>query len=416
MTGHADEFLQEVADALKANGGNISATARQRGVPRPTLQSQMRRAVERGFLPPSPHPLAEGFVVKSTTQLYDGDGTLKRQKIATKRDPGPVYETKPGHRVMGESVLVDEQGREIQKWVKTKAEDRRFDLVLEQISAAFENLDGGAGVSVTPEHVDEDLLTVYPVADHHLGLFSWAPEAGNDYDLKIGADLLRDTMRRLVKSTAPSSTAVILSLGDFFHLDNSENRTRRSGNALDVDTRYAKVIRVGVEVMIECIEMALKRHRQVIVRIVPGNHDDESALALAIALAAFYSQDPRVDVDCDPSRFFFHRFGKVLIGATHGDTIKPENMPGTMAASRPEDWGRSLFRYFYFGHIHHRTAKEIHGVVCESFQTLAARDAWHAAAGYVSGRSMTSITHHSEHGECQRNVISIPAFQGATGG
>jgi hypothetical protein len=34
---------------------------------------------------------------------------------------------------------------------------------------------------------------------------------------------------------------VILNLGDFFHADNELNRTQVSGNALDVDTRYAKV-------------------------------------------------------------------------------------------------------------------------------------------------------------------------------
>src|SRR5262249_31968355 len=150
----------------------------------------------------------------------------------------------------------------------------------------------------------------------------------------------------------PSDTAIILNLGDFFHSDSNENRTRRSGNPLDVDTRYAKVLHTGVALLCWVVDKALGRHNTVIVRNLQGNHDPYAALALTIAVDAYYRNEPRVKVDTSPAPYFFHRFGKVLIGATHGDMAKAEDMPGVMAGMVPEMWGLSQYRYVYCGHWH----------------------------------------------------------------
>src|SRR5690606_12365272 len=137
----------------------------------------------------------------------------------------------------------------------------------------------------------------------------------------------------------------------------------------------------------------------VIVRVLPGNHDDQSAIAVTLALAMYYRDEPRVAIGEDPSRFWWWRFGTTLLGATHGDMTKMPDMPLIMAASRPEDWGASKFRHVFTGHIHHHSAIEQGGVIVESFQSPAARDAWHAASGYNSGRSLSAITFHKDHGE-----------------
>ena len=69
--------------------------------------------------------------------------------------------------------------------------------------------------------------------------------------------------------------------------------------------------------------------------------------------------------------------------------------------------GATSYHWFLFGHIHHETAKEVAGVRVESFQTLASRDAFHAGAGYVSGRSISSVTLHVDEGEWCRHRINI---------
>ena len=48
----------------------------------------------------------------------------------------------------------------------------------------------------------------------------------------------------------------------------------------------------------------------------------------------------------------WHRFGKNLIGVTHGDTVKAQQLGPVMACDRPEDWGETAYRFWYTGHVH----------------------------------------------------------------
>jgi hypothetical protein len=175
-----------------------------------------------------------------------------------------------------------------------------------------------------------------------------------------------------------------------------------------VDTRYARVLRIGYELVVDAIELALQKHERVIYRKLPGNHDDETSLMLAISIAAHFRNEPRVEVDTDPSRFFVHRFGKVLIGATHGDMLKMADFGGFMATNWAKDWGATEFRYGFTGHIHHDRARVANGVKVESFNTLAAKDAWHAGMGFTSPRTAVAITLHRDHGETDRLTVSLP--------
>ena len=160
--------------------------------------------------------------------------------------------------------------------------------------------------------------------------------------------------------------------------------------------------------MRDVIELAKQKHRTVIVRTIPGNHDPHAAFALTVALSAFYENDPRVTVDDTPGEYFFHRFGQTLIGAHHGHRMKPERMAMKLATDCREDWGATRYHWFLFGHIHHETVKEVGDVRCESFQTLASNDAHHHASGYSAGRSLSSVTLHREDGEIGRHRVNIP--------
>jgi len=115
------------------------------------------------------------------------------------------------------------------------------------------------------------------------------------------------------------------------------------------------------------------------------------------------------EIRLDPSLFWWHRFGKCFLGATHGHTIKLREMPLLMASRRAEDWGKSKFRYIHGFHIHHKemTATENKGVITESHQTPIPKDAWHFGAGYEAARSVSSITYHQEFGEVSRSRVAI---------
>ena len=354
-------------------------------------------------------PVMPGYVVKSTATARDADGNIEREWIQTKREPGPVFALPPGQVIKGVSAYLDSEGREIGKWVKTGEGRDPVDIV-ETIKAAFADYAGPATPISAPVAHAADYLTILPCADWHVGMFAWGAETGGtNWDLRIAEETIGTAVEEVIARSPCSAEAVVLGGGDLLHADNSDNRTARSGNALQVDGRYQKVLMAASRLMVRTVDASLRRHGRVTVRILPGNHDEHAAVAVAYFLLAWYRDEPRVTVDTDPSLFWWHRFGRVMLGATHGHTTKITAMPGIMAARRAEDWGNTRHRYVHGFHLHHtaKFATEDHGVISEIHQSPVPQDAWHYGAGFLSGRSIQTITYHREYGEVSRARVAI---------
>jgi hypothetical protein len=339
------------------------------------------------------------------------------EKRAAKMGYSPAHDmvhTVPdGFRVKGTSTAYTADGIAIQ-WVKTERDGNRAEeIAREAIAVLTESVQGLAPLTAAPAYALPDILAVYPFGDPHVGLYTWAKECGNDFDLEIGRKLTLGAVDRLVSSAPPAETAILLLLGDVYHMNDQTNQTPAHRHQLDVDSRFVKVLQVGIETYRHAILRALQKHTRVIVKAVPGNHDPQAIWALAFTLAAYFSNEPRVEVDLGPSKFWYFKFGKVLIGSTHGDTAKHEQLGGIMACDRAEDWGVTKHRYWYTGHVHSKGVKELPGVVCESFRTLAAQDAYAAGHGYRAGRDMCCIVHHRDHGEIERHRCDVGMLEAA---
>jgi len=397
-----NEELQVAVDALTEHGSQNKAAAALK-LSRQALQNRLNIAAERGLMGFA--PVLPGFRVSRSAVEQDGDGHTTRKWIEQKPERGDVFKVPDGHAIKGISALVDPEGREIAKWVKTREDSSTVDLVT-AIRAAFEGYEPAPAIRA-PEACDDDLLTTYPLPDLHLGMHAWGRETGESYDLKIASDRARSMAGALIAQSRPSRQALVLGLGDLFHMNDQKNMTPRSGHILDVDGRWPKVLATGVRLAMDVIEFAAQKHDRVLVRFLPGNHDPDAAIALTVALSVFYAGNPRVTIDDNPSLIFYHRFGRVLLGATHGHTMKPERMAMMMANDCPEDWGMTAFRHIFFGHIHHESAKEIGSVRCESFNTPAAKDAHAHGGGYRSGQSLNAVTFHRELGEVGRHRVNL---------
>lgn len=313
-----------------------------------------------------------------------------------------------GFSVKGVSTYYDKDGKPRGQWVKSREDaDRRNEMFLEAVGAIGESFKGMSKLVAPPASPAKDLITVYPMGDPHVGMYSYARETGNDFDCDIAERNIVAAVDRLVSVAPKTETALVLNVGDFFHADTSDNRTLRSGNALDVDTRWSRVMEIGIRAMRRCVDRALEKHKRVVVRNMIGNHDEHTSQALGIALKMFYENNKRVFVDTSPAYFWSHRFGKCLIGSTHGDTCKAENLPAIMADEWPREWGETTHRYWYTGHIHTKQVSEFRGCLVESFRTLAGRDAWHAKMGYRAGRDMVAIVLHKEFGEVERHRVDV---------
>jgi hypothetical protein len=319
----------------------------------------------------------------------------------------------PGYALRGTSTLLDAEGNVTCQWVKTTREAQALEGMLEAFSDAI-TAAGIPRAKRTPapraKTLLPQLLSVYPWGDPHLGMLSWPAETGHDFNLKIATAQLYAAVDKLVDLAPASEEALIINLGDFFHSDNQENPTARTGHALDVDSRWSKILEAGTGVAIRCVKRALEKHKKVTVDTRIGNHDDHSSVFLALLLRSHFHAEPRVEINVSPSQFYYKRFGQCLIGATHGHNTRPDKLPGIMATDVPAEWGATQFRYWYTGHVHHESRKEFPGCSVETFRTLAARDAWHHSKGYRAGRSMVCDVLHKTRGRLLRHEIGVESL------
>jgi hypothetical protein len=399
----SDEELAQTVE-LMAIHGTVTEAAKAAGMARTTFSDRVKTATLRGLM--GFDPVMAGFEVsRASTNTKTGEAWVRQV-----REPGEVFEVPRGHRIKKVSALVDEGERVKQKWVMT-GEDAGPDLewLIERLSSAFEPIETSHVPATGPEDFDPDLLTLLPCNDWHINMLAWEREVGTNWDLKLAERHIADAVSKVLRRSAKAAKAIILGGGDLLHADNMEARTAQSGHALDVDGRYQKGVEVVQRLMVFTIDRALERNAEVLVRILRGNHDEHSSIAIAYFLKAWYRNDPRVVVDVDASLFFYHEFGRVMIGATHGHTVKLKDMPMIMATRQHEAWGRTLFRYVHGFHIHHKELHgwEEHGVVAEAHQAPIPQDAWHFGSGFLSGRSVQAITYHRRFGEDSRARAAI---------
>lgn len=324
----------------------------------------------------------------------------------------PEYDMKKpvpdGFVVSGVSTYYNEEGNPTGQWVKsTLAESERLTKLKQAIEDTVAEYKGVAKPTKPPKEKASDIALIIPMGDPHIGMYAWAEETGEDFNTEIARQDLINAASKLVSIAPVAERCVIINLGDFFHADNQSNTTSRSRHSLDVDTRWSKVLQLGCMVMVDIIQLALKRHPQIEVINAIGNHDDHSSVMLSAFLSAFFHNEPRVTIQPTISKFNYFRFHKCIVGVTHGDTVKHAALGELMASDKPEDWGETEFRYWYVGHIHNSRKTELRGCTVESFRTLAAKDAWHAAQGYRSGRDMNAIVLHKEFGEIARYRCDI---------
>ena len=190
----ATERQLEYIDAIEAKG-TVGAAARhlgisERGILR-ALAAMKRRAARQGHSPDHDmtHTVPEGYQVRGVSTLYDQDGNPKAQ------------------------------------WVKSQiSKEQQLEAMQEAIEALCETI---KPIKPTkgPKKTDSQMMSAYPVGDHHIGMLSWHEETGADWDTGIAERLLIRSMDYLVEAAPNGDTGALMLLGDFLHYDSYEARS-----------------------------------------------------------------------------------------------------------------------------------------------------------------------------------------------
>ena len=430
----SDEDVQEAVTMWRAFHHNVSAAATHLGIPRKTFDDRLAVAERRGLLDRAleryqaqqgrqpefgiRNPLPDGLTLARSSVNRGPNGEIQQDWTIARpqgRDPEEVVQL-PGPKTISKvSTLYDQQGRVSQQWVAEKPSDVAKEKAWEQFAEALNKTLSPYEPVAFSGKIDKRLAIVIPVGDFHVGMLSWAPETGANFDIAIAKRLMAKAMEHLVNAAPPCQVAVLAILGDFAHYDGISAVTPTSKNLVDADGRFAKMIDACIEILRRSISIALSRHATVHVIVEIGNHDLSVAIVLSRMLAIVYENEPRVTIDTSPSHYHYWRWGNNLVGTHHGHGAKLADLPLIMANDRADDWGQTRHRYIHTGHVHHDNIKDIGGVMVETHGILPPSDAFSAGKGYRSKRLMKYIILDFENGEVARNIVT-PAMCHLEGG
>lgn len=316
-----------------------------------------------------------------------------------------------GEMVIGRSIYTaDDEGNKA--WLKTRrtmteaARDKALQGFVDGLTKGVKPYKPKAKPKI--KKFATDLLPAIVIGDAHFGMRADARETKvRDYDTKIASNDMLAAVDYLVDLAPASEKCLLVNVGDFIHANGSSGTTF-GGTKLDVDTRIEVVLEIAAQTFLFAIDKLLTKHKSCVVVMARGNHDSDTAIALALILKFYYSKEPRVTI-LDPHGFFHTvQFGKNLLAVHHGDKVKAVKLGAILPKMLPEQWSSTVYRKWLVGHIHHQNAIETdNGVFVEAFGTLAPPDSWHAGAGYGSSSVMNQVVFHRDGGEVIRHVYQI---------
>jgi hypothetical protein len=238
-------------------------------------------------------------------------------------------------------------------------------------------------------HDDTYMLEV-SAAEPHLGKLGWGEEVNDNYDSDIAVQRYKASILDLVGRASRSHGVeefVYVFGNDFMHID-SKVSTTTAGTFQDTDTRWHKIFRTSHHLARWTIDVLLRFGVPVKVIIVPGNHDELSTFAVGEVISAAYEDNPLVSIDNRASLRKYYRYGESLLGFTHGNEERHDQLPLIMADEAREDWAVTRFNEWHIGHRHNK--KSLHFTSHDQFRTIGVRilpslcgqDYWHYKKGY----------------------------------
>jgi hypothetical protein len=305
----------------------------------------------------------------------------------------------PGQMLRGASTLYRRGEPEpVLQWIKSKTDDAAREKIIRDIIEGLMDDVPRTEPTLFDGPTESSLCNVYTLTDSHVGALCWHREGGEDWDLKIAETTLIGCFERMIHASPLADMCVVAQLGDFLHQDSMLPVTPASNHILDADGRFSKVVQIAVRVLRAVVNLALAKHRKVVVLMAEGNHDPASSVWLRALFGALYENEPRVEVIDSPLPYYVYQHGSTMIGWHHGHLRKPSELPLLFAAQFPAIWGATTKRYVHCGHRHHVEEKEHSGVHVIQHPTLAARDAYAARGGWIADRTVTAVTYHDRFG------------------
>lgn len=238
------------------------------------------------------------------------------------------------------------------------------------------------------------LLVISP-ADVHIGKLASAFETFEDYNSSIACERVSVGISTLIKKAKNYNVEKVLLLigNDILHIDTSK-RTTTNGTPQDTDGMWYDNFLLAKRLYFDVIN-ELREIAPVHVQFNPSNHDYMSGFYLSQVVEALFTNTPDVTFDVDMTHRKYYTYGVNLIGSTHGNGAKIDNLPMLMA-NESLNWSTTIRRYFYIHHIHHKIAKDYMSVEVEAMRSTSSADGWHHREGYQHAPKTMQAFYHDK--------------------
>lgn len=257
--------------------------------------------------------------------------------------------------------------------------------------------------TLTRTQSEEGHLLVIDPADIHIGKLCDAFETGEDYNSQIAVQRVLEGVQGILDKSAGFHIDKILFVGgnDILHID-TPRRTTTSGTPQDTDGMWYRNFLTAKQLYVEILEKLIAL-ADVHFVFNPSNHDYTHGFFLADCIKTHFRQATNITFDCSLQHRKAYRYGENLIGTTHGDGAKQQDLPLLLATEFPMDWSLTKHRYVYMHHVHHKLSKDYQGVTVESLRSPSGTDSWHHRAGYqYAPKAVEGFIHHKEFGQVAR--------------
>jgi len=255
---------------------------------------------------------------------------------------------------------------------------------------------------ITRSKTKDSHLMVLDPADIHIGKLCSRLETGKDYNQQIAVKRVLEGVQGVLDKSSGFNIDKINFIGgnDILHID-APKRVTTSGTPQDTDGMWYENFITAKNLYVDVLEMLIPI-ADVHFTFNPSNHDYISGFMLAQVIEAHFRNNKNITFDCSIAHRKYFTYGNNLIGTTHGDGAKTNDL-GALMAHESKDWTKCINRYFYTHHVHHKTAKDLIGVTVESLRSPSTSDSWHHRNGYTgSVEAVEAFIHHKEHGQVAR--------------
>lgn len=249
---------------------------------------------------------------------------------------------------------------------------------------------------------DGCLLVIDP-ADVHIGKLASSFETGEDYNNQIAVQRVKAGVEGILQKASGFTIdkIVFVAGNDILHID-TPRRTTTSGTPQDTDGMWYDNFLIAKKLYIDVLD-SLLQVADVHFMYNPSNHDYQSGFFLADSISSWYNKCKNITFDTSIAHRKYYRYHNNLIGTTHGDGAKPQDLPLLMAQEAGDDWSGAKNRYVYIHHIHHKMSKDFIGVTVEALRSPSGTDSWHHRKGYQhSPKAVEGFIHSKTHGQMAR--------------